>query len=110
MKTLCQRTRTVAIGTFTFPKKIRLCNGDFEDNFQFNLQAKSITFLGWKFKSAILNFLLFFAKFVKSTAFYTLLLLFQRVDMLELRFDAKITIQICQLFGIAATVCKKQWI
>ena len=31
-------------------------------------------------------------------------------DMFELRFDAKITIQTCQLFGIAATVCKKHWI
>jgi hypothetical protein len=55
-------------------------------------------------------FLLFFAEFVKSSAFYTLLLLFQRVDMFELQFDAKITIQTCQLFGIAATVCKKHWI
>ena len=36
--------------------------------------------------------------------------LFQRVEMFELRFDAKITIRISQLFGIAATVCKKQWI
>jgi hypothetical protein len=27
-----------------------------------------------------------------------------------LQFDAKITIQTCQLFGIAATVCKKHWI
>ena len=89
---------------------IRLCKGDFEGKFQFNLQAKSITFLGWKFRSIILIFLLFFAEFVKSTAFYTLLLLFQRVDMFELRFDAKIAIQICQLFGIAATACKKQWI
>ena len=76
-------------------QKIRLCEDDFEDKFQFNLQAKSITFLDWKFSSIILIFLLFFAEFVKSTAFYTLLLLFQRVDMFELRFDAKITIQIC---------------
>jgi hypothetical protein len=37
-------------------------------------------------------------------------LLFQRVDMFELQFDAKITIQIYQLFRIAATVCKKQLI
>ena len=35
----------------------------------------------------------FFAEFVKSTAFYTLLLLFQRVDISKLHFDAKITIQ-----------------
>jgi hypothetical protein len=31
--------------------------------------------------------------------------------MFELQFDAEMAIQIvCQLFGIAATVCKKQWI
>ena len=54
-------------------QKIRLCKDDFEGKFQFNLQAKSITFLGWKFRSII-------------------------------------QIQTCQLFGIAATVCKKQWI
>ena len=41
-------------------QKIRLCNGIFKGKFQFNLQAKSITFLGWKFKSAILIFFLFF--------------------------------------------------
>ena len=64
-----------------------------------NLQDKPITFLVWKFKSIILIFRLFCAEFVKSTAFYKLLLLFQRVDMFELRFDAKITIQTCQLFG-----------
>jgi hypothetical protein len=91
-------------------QKIRLFKGDFEDKFQFNLQAKSITFLGWKFRSITIIFLLFFAEFVKSTAFYTLLVLFQRVDMFELRFDAKIAIQICQRSGIAATACKKQWI
>ena len=51
----------------------------------------------------MLIFLLLFAEFVKSTAFYTLLLLFQRFDMFELLFDAKITIQTRQPFGIAAT-------
>ena len=35
-------------------QKIRLCKGDFEGKFQFNLQAKSINFLGWKFRSIIL--------------------------------------------------------
>ena len=75
-------------------RKIRSCVVDLEDKFQTNLQAKLLNFLVWKFKSIILIFLLFFAEFVKSTAFYTLLLLFQRVDILELRFDAKIPIQI----------------
>ena len=40
-------------------KKIRLCKSDFEGKFQFNLQAKSITFLDWKFRFTILIFHLF---------------------------------------------------
>ena len=102
----CTAQSTLAIWTFTFHKKS--CVVDLEGKFQTNLQAKLINFLAWKFRSITLS--LFFAEFVKSTAFYTLLLLFQRVDISKLHFDAKITIQICQLFGIAATVCKKQWI
>ena len=60
----------------------------------------------------LLNSFLFYflAEFVKSTTFYTLLLLFQSVEIFELRFDAKIAIQICQLLEIAAIVFKKQWI
>ena len=73
-------------------QKIRLYKGDFEGKFQFNLQAKSITFLGWKFRYIKLIFLLFFVEFVKSTAIYTLLLLLQRVVMFHFRFDAKIAI------------------
>jgi hypothetical protein len=90
-------------------QKIRLCIVDLEDKFQTNLQAKPITFLVWKFKYITLIFLLFFAEFVKFTAFYKLLLLFQKVEMFELWFLHQIVIQACQLFGIAATVCKKQW-
>ena len=73
-------------------QNIRLCKGNFEGEFQTTLQAKGINFFIWKFRFIILIFLLFLAEFVKSTAFCTLLLLFQRVDMFELRFDAKITI------------------
>ena len=50
-------------------QNIRLCNGDFEGQFQTNLQAKSITFLVWKFKFIINIFLLFFAEFVKIHCF-----------------------------------------
>ena len=57
-------------------QKIRLCVVNLEGEFQTNLQTKPITFLVRKFRSIIINFLLFFAEFVKSTAFYTLLLLF----------------------------------
>ena len=89
-------------------QKIRLCAVDLKGKFQTNLQAKSITFFVWKFRFFVLIFLLFFEEFVKSTAFYKLLRLFQSVDMFELQFDTKITIQINQLFGIAVTVCKKQ--
>ena len=61
-------------------QKIRLCVVDLEGKFQTNLQAKLLDFFVWKFRSIILIFLLFFfAEFVKSTAFYKLLLLFQRV-------------------------------
>ena len=91
-------------------QNIRLCKGDFEGQFQTTLQAKGINFLIWKFRFIILIFLLVFAEFVKSTAFYTLLLLFQRVDISKLWFLHQNAIQACQLFEIAATVCKKQWI
>ena len=78
--------------------KNRLCVVDLEGKFQTNLWAKLINFLVRKFRSIMLIFLLCFAEFVKS-AFYTLcvLLLFQRVDIFELRFDAKIAIEIRQL-------------
>ena len=62
-------------------QNIRLCKCNFEGKF-----------LIWKFRFIILIFLLFVAEFVKSTAFCTLMLLFQRVDMFGLHFDAKITI------------------
>ena len=71
-------------------RKIRFCVVDLEGKFQTNLQAKLLNFLVWKFRSITPIFLLFFAEFVKSSAFYTLLLLFQRVDM----FDAKNTCDI----------------
>ena len=78
---------TVSIWTFTFHKKsgcVYLVN--LEGKFQTNLQAKPITFLVWKFKPTTLIFLLFIAEFVKYSAFYTLMLLFQRVDIFELQF------------------------
>ena len=66
--------------------KIRLCVVNLEGNFQTNLQAKLLNFLVWKFRSIILNFPLFFAGFVKSSAFCNLSLLFQRVKIFELWF------------------------
>ena len=91
-------------------QNIRLCKGDFEGKFETILQAKGISFFIWKFTFIILIFLLVFAEFVKSTAFYTLLLLFQRVDISKLWFLHQNAIQTCQLFRITATVFKKQWI
>jgi hypothetical protein len=64
----------------------RLCKGDFEGKFQLILQAECINFF---IRFITFIFLLVFTEFVKSTDFYTLLLLFQRVDMFELCFDAK---------------------
>ena len=90
--------------------KIRLCVVDLEGQFQTTLQAKDINFLIWKFRSIILIFLLFFAGVVKSSAFCTLLMLFQRVEILELQFDAKTWLKLFNLLGIASTVCKKHWI
>ena len=89
---------------------IRLCNGDFEGRFQTSLQTRIMIIFIWKFISIIPIFLLFFAGVVKSTAFCTLLLLFQWVDMFELQFDGKMWLKHINLFEIAATVCKKQWI
>ena len=50
-------------------RKIRLCVVDLEGKFQTNLQAKSITFLGWKFRSIILIFLLFLQNLSNSLLF-----------------------------------------
>ena len=91
-------------------QKTRLCAVNLEDQFQTCLVAKLINFLIWKFRSIILIFLLFFAGIVKSIAFCTLLLLFQRVEVLKLQFDAKMWLKHFNLFEIAVTVCKKQWI
>ena len=88
-------------------RKIRLCVVDLEGQFQTTLPAKPINFSIWKFRSIILIFLLFFAGVVKSSAFCTLLMLFQRVEILELQFDAKTLLKWFNLLGIASTVCKK---
>ena len=62
--------------------------GEFKGNFQFNLQAKSITFLGWKFRSIILVLVVFSYIFLQNFSnplLFTLLLLFQRVVIFELQ-------------------------
>ena len=59
-------------------QKIRLCKGDFESKFQTSVQASIMNFLVRKFKFLQLIFLLFLAGVVKSTAFCTQLLLFQK--------------------------------
>ena len=91
-------------------QKTRLCAVNLEDQFQTCLVAKLINFLIWKFKSIILIFLLILAGVVKSSAFCTLLLLFQRVEVLKSQFDAKTSLKHFNLFEIALTVCKKHWI
>ena len=89
-------------------QKIRLCVVDVEVKFQTNLQAKLVNFLVWKFRSIILIFLLFFVGIVKSSAFWTLSMLFQKGWNIWVTFLHQIAI--LQLFGIAAEVCKKHWI
>ena len=88
------RKHTVAIWTFTFHKISGFVWVILKANFKEFCRPKvSIQIYYSHFPS-------FFVEFVKSTAFYTLLLLFQRVDMFELRFDAKIAIQTCQLWNL----------
>ena len=70
-------------------QKSSLCVVNLEDQFQTCLEAKLINFLIWKFRSIMLIFLLFFAGVVKSSVFCTLLLLFQRDDLLKFQFDSK---------------------
>ena len=67
-------------------QKIRLCEGDFESKFQTIVQASIMNFLIWKFRSITLIFLLFFARVVKSTAFCTQLLLFQKGSVVSVTF------------------------
>ena len=90
--------------------KIRLCLVDLEGQVQVNFLTKPIISFIWKFKSIILIFALFFAGVVKSSAFCTLLMLFPRVEILELQFDAKMWLKWFNLLEIASTVCKKHWI
>ena len=59
--------------------KIRLCVVDLKGQFQTTLRIKDIIFLIWKFRPTILIFLLFFAGIVKSSAFWTLSMLFLKV-------------------------------
>ena len=70
-------THTVAICTFTFQKIYGFVRVILKSNFKQFHRPKVSTFLIWKFQFIICIFLLFLAKFVKSTAFCTLLLLFQ---------------------------------
>jgi hypothetical protein len=75
-----------------------------------SLEAKLINFLIQKLRSITLIFLLFFAGIVKSSAFCTLLLLFQRVEASKLQFDAKTWLKYFNLFEISLTVSKDYWI
>ena len=100
---------TVAIWAFTFHEKSGCLWGDLEGQFQTRLQVKVMNFLILKFRSIILIFLLFFAGIVKSSAFCTLLLLLQRVEVFKFQFDAKTWIRYFNLFEIALTVSKKHW-
>ena len=61
-------------------QNIRLCRVILKANFKPTYRPNPSHFFVWKFRSIILIFSYFFAEFVKSTVFYTLLLLFQRVD------------------------------
>ena len=68
-------------------QKTRPCVVNLEGQFQTSLEAKLSNLLIPKLRSIILIFLLFFAEIVKSSAFCTLLLLFQIAS--KLQFVAK---------------------
>ena len=74
MRCPCQASAHCSYLDIYISQNIRLYFGR---KFQTNLQAKDINFLIWKFRFIILIFLLFFAEFIKSSAFYILFLLFQ---------------------------------
>ena len=81
-------------------RKIRLCVVDFEGKFQTNLQAKLINFLVWKFRSTYYaNSYLIFFRICQIHCFFTYCCCYSK-ELTDL----------CQLFGIEAIVCKKQWI
>ena len=71
---------SVAIWTYTFHKISGFVRVILKANFKPTYRPNPSHFFVWKFRSIILIFSYFFAEFVKSTVFYTLLLLFQRVD------------------------------
>ena len=73
-------------------QKTRLCVVYLGDQFQMSLEAKLINFLIWKFKSIILIFLLFFIGIVKSSAFSTLSMLFQKGWTVWVKFLCQIEI------------------
>ena len=87
-------------------RKISPCVVDLEGQFQTTLQAKDIKFMIWKFNSItyLFSFSFYFLQEFQIQAFCTLLMLFQRVGMFELRFDAKITIILIFLLFFAEFV------
>ena len=88
---------TVAIWIFTFHKKSGFVRVILKTNFNSTYRPNPLLFLAGN--SDILHSI--FIYFLQNLS--NPLLLFQR-------FDAKMATQICQLFEIAATVYKKQWI
>ena len=95
---------TVAIWTFTFHKKSGFVRVILKANFNLTHRPNPSIF-GCRFRSINLIFLLFFEEFVKSTAFYTLLLLLQRVDMRKMNI-IDLTFQPKKLMDLA---CRLNW-
>ena len=77
------QVHTVAIWTFTFHEKSGSVQLIWEANFKSTYRQK-IQLFGLEIQIYYSHFSSIFAEFVKSSAFYTLLLLFQTVDMFEL--------------------------
>ena len=79
-------------------QNIRLCKGNFE--------GQRYQFFDLKIKIYHSHFPPIFGGVVKSSSFCTLLMLFQRVEILELQFDAGMWLKWFNLFKIASTVWK----
>ena len=78
-----------------------------ELEFRVGLEAIIMTLFYQKIQIYYINFSSIFCRNCQIQCFWTLSLLFQWVEIFELWFDAKTSLHDFNLFGIAATVCKK---
>ena len=93
---------TVAIWTFTFHKIVRVILKAYRPGLWFFLSENSYLLYSFSFY--------FLQGLSNPLLFCTLFLLFQWLDMFELQFGGKMWLKHINLFEIASTQRKKQWI